>query len=250
MTMAGFQSLSPTGLRKRKSFDRGDDESEALSWEDMSISGHGDATMGQVDGRLERKSPDGDGSSKLCKAGWTDEEDSIVHVAVRALGTQWQAVADRLPGRTADAVRNRWHRLQKRGLPSSPPNGESLEQLTLAPSWCPDGADGAAAAPSAASAGAKARTHTLLDLSATGVSSAVVVTGSDHGRAKWSAEEDGAILQGVRTLGCRWREIAALLPGRSDSSIRNRWHRMIVRGQVTDETAAAASTQPAHTRDK
>lgn len=105
MTMAGFQSLSPTGLRKRKSFDRGDDESEALSWEDMSISGHGDATMGQVDGRLERKSPDGDGSSKLCKAGWTDEEDSIVHVAVRALGTQWQAVADRLPGESHTSPR-------------------------------------------------------------------------------------------------------------------------------------------------
>jgi len=34
----------------------------------------------------------------ISKAGWTEDEDAIVHVAVRALGTQWQAVANRLPG--------------------------------------------------------------------------------------------------------------------------------------------------------
>ena len=35
------------------------------------------------------------------------------------------------------------------------------------------------------------------------------------------------IQEGVERWGCKWRQIAALLPGRSDSSIRNRWMRLL-----------------------
>lgn len=52
------------------------------------------------------------------------------------------------------------------------------------------------------------------------------VTGAAHGRSMWTAEEDRAIMEGVRRFGCKWRRIAALLPGRSDSSVRNRWSRI------------------------
>lgn len=38
--------------------------------------------------------------------------------------------------------------------------------------------------------------------------------------------EDEAIRQGVEQLGMRWRAIAALLPGRSDDAVRNRWARL------------------------
>ena len=69
-----------------------------------------------------------------------------------------------------------------------------------------------------------------------------VVVGSDHGRTRWSAEEDQAIERGVRTLGPRWRQIAATLPGRSDSSIRNRWHRLM-RGSSHDEPRASPPPQ-------
>jgi len=146
-------------------------------------------------------------------------------------------------GRTADAVRNRWHRLQKRSTIGGTPSGEALDHLVLcSSSWCPEASEAGTAAPSAAAAYAAVRSRTLESLVGAG-SSVVVVTGSDHGRSKWSAEEDETILEGVRRLGCRWREIAALLPGRSDSSIRNRWHRMLVRGQVTEEAAAMAAAQ-------
>lgn len=52
-------------------------------------------------------------------------------------------------------------------------------------------------------------------------------------RKEWSAAEDETILQSVQAFGCKWRRIAALLPGRSDDSVRNRWSRM-------QQSAAAA----------
>jgi hypothetical protein len=45
-------------------------------------------------------------------------------------------------------------------------------------------------------------------------------------RKEWSAEEDALIRSGVEKLGCRWRVIAAQLPGRSDDAVRNRWSRL------------------------
>lgn len=56
----------------------------------------------------------------LSKAGWTDEEDRTVLAAVRLLGTQWPVVADRLPGRTADAVRPRLRHYSGSFPPSRP----------------------------------------------------------------------------------------------------------------------------------
>ena len=46
------------------------------------------------------------------------------------------------------------------------------------------------------------------------------VRGADHGRHMWTAQEDRIIEDGVRRFGCKWRQIAALLPNRTDSSVR------------------------------
>lgn len=45
-------------------------------------------------------------------------------------------------------------------------------------------------------------------------------------RKEWSAKEDALIRSGVEQMGCRWRVIAAQLPGRSDDAVRNRWSRL------------------------
>ena len=45
-------------------------------------------------------------------------------------------------------------------------------------------------------------------------------------RKEWTAEEDEVLRSGVETHGCKWRKIAACLPGRSDDAVRNRWNRL------------------------
>ena len=48
--------------------------------------------------------------------------------------------------------------------------------------------------------------------------------GSD--RKEWTSWEDDIIHSSVVIYGCKWRRIAALLPGRSDDAVRNRWNRL------------------------
>ena len=62
-------------------------------------------------------------------------------------------------------------------------------------------------------------------------------------RKEWSAEEDLLIRSGVEQLGCRWRVIAAQLPGRSDDAVRNRWSRLqeAQRGPGVGEAKASSS---------
>jgi len=117
------------------------------------------------------------------KWNWTEEENRIILANVQRHGTQWDLVAAQLPGRTADAVRNHCHRLQRSNLYS---NGSSVDRKTS----------------------------------------------TGHGRTVWTAEEDRIICEGMEAFGCKWRRIAAMLPGRSDSSVRNRWTR-ICDGQRT-----------------
>jgi len=143
------------------------------------------------------------------KVGWTSTEDLAILAIFRRLGTQWPVIAAQLPGRTPDAVRNRWHRLQKtHALGDTEEGRAALDALLLAcgisKDWSPP---------------TDPRQPPT-------VASNACIKGSDHGRAMWTSQEDTLIEEGVRRFGCKWRQIAASLPGRSDSSVRNRWMRL------------------------
>lgn len=125
------------------------------------------------------------------KVGWTSEEDSVIERAYKAMGPHWTDIAEMLHDesgerRSGDSVRNRWLRLQKRAKLARSEDSDS--------------------SPVAASA----------DLSAGG--------SGERGGDMWSWRETQTIEEGVRK-GLKWKAIAALLPGRSDSSCRNRWLR-------------------------
>ena len=144
---------------------------------------------------------------------WREYEDLIILSSVRKFGTQWPLIAKELPTRTPDAVRNRWHRLQQTHLLTDAMHQKRVREaagaLLLASGWpgLPD--------------------DITLETKPTTEKASTCIKGSDHGRAMWTPEEDALIEEGVRRYGCRWRQIAAALPGRSDSSVRNRWMRML-----------------------
>jgi len=121
---------------------------------------------------------------------WTAAEDETIRSHVQLFGTKWRRIAELLPGRTDDSVRNRWNRLQ----------------ATLARV----GKGGAAALPTPVAA---PRTK------------ATSADGKPE-RTVWTAEEDDTILIGVQEMGHRWGKIALCLPGRTEHAIRNRFHRL------------------------
>ena len=135
-----------------------------------------------------------EGFSKRRKVGWTNTEDLTILAAVRRIGTQWQVIADNLRGRSADAVRNRWHRLQKTHALNDSEEGRSaldglLIQAGIDANWCPS---------ELTSASDSCRESV----------EATCIRGSDHGRSMWSAEEDRVIQDGVRQHGCKWRKVS------------------------------------------
>ena len=152
-------------------------------------------------GASERNpSDDSERPRKQPRASWSAEEDAAIVRAVSIHGYRWDQVITELPnGRSADSVRNRWQKLRP------------LVPDTQCPKPRPH-----------ASGPQLSKNGTLVP-----------------GWVGWSAAEDATILEYVATNGPRWRKIAALLPGRSESSVRNR-HVRLAGGAVAAGTSQAA----------
>ena len=69
---------------------------------------------------------DGGGGAKRERIGWTQAEDAIIISTVREIGHKWYRIAQRIPGRTEHAIRNRWQRLLRMVEDTQPPPSPSL----------------------------------------------------------------------------------------------------------------------------
>ena len=174
---------------------------------------------------------------------WTSAEDELICDGVQRLGCKWRVIAAQLPGRSDDAVRNRWNRQQE----SMRPPGEAQvmcsrgcgQRFAQGPArlhnemTCSGGcnpARGFAASAAAASttvngggsggaAQAAAAAHTR-----TGEKSQDKI----KERTAWTRAEDDKILHSVIELGCKWSKIGRLLPTRHRSLSETRLGRPLL----------------------
>ncbi|EOD12682.1 hypothetical protein EMIHUDRAFT_213460 [Emiliania huxleyi CCMP1516] len=134
----------------------------------------------------------------------------MIRDGVLQRGYKWTAIAKSLPHkRSADAVRNRWQRLQSRRRGGTPRGSPALMRPR---------SDGEADSEGGASAeGSGGGADVGEDFTPPEV--------EKHGDM-WTEEEDSIIDNAVAQRGPCWAAIAQLLPGRTYSGCRNRWVRL------------------------
>uniref|UniRef100_A0A7S0LT39 Uncharacterized protein n=1 Tax=Coccolithus braarudii TaxID=221442 RepID=A0A7S0LT39_9EUKA len=160
-------------------------------------------------GRLEASAPVP--SAQHNRKEWAVFEDDVIREGVRELGMRWRAIAAKLPGRSDDAVRNRWARLQGGGSA-----GGLLNPMGCAKAGIVKPAGGVGPRPKRE---------------------------AGQTRQSWTSHEDMIILSSVAEYGRRWNRITQRLPKRTEHAIRNRWHRLQM--AAIDERARQRFEPPA-----
>lgn len=149
----------------------------------------------------------GSGRNLAERKEWTAAEDAQIIASVKKHGQRWRLIAAELPGRSDDAVRNRWNRVKDAG--NETPGREELSVT---------------AGPPAAAPHVSARS--TVAMAADSWSPRVALNESRPERVSWSRKEDETIVRLVSEIGNKWHAIAECLPGRTEHAIRNRFARL------------------------
>ena len=157
------------------------------------------------------EAPRGERSNERTHGDWSAEEDAVICKAIGLVGCKWRAVAAMLPGRSDDAVRNRWARLLREGRSVAPP------------------ADGFVKVKTNRTANNKTKHPRPAGVAA---------------RQCWTREEDSLILESVDKMGTKWGRISKLMPNRTEHGVRNRYNRLQILAGKAAAPPADAPTSP------
>ncbi|CAM0955202.1 unnamed protein product [Alopecurus aequalis] len=173
------------------------------------------------------------GPVRRAKGGWTPQEDETLRQAVNAYkGKNWKKIAESFPDRTEVQCLHRWQKVLDPELIKGPWTQEEDDTIIqkvkeLGPTkWSVI----ARSLNGRIGKQCRERWHNHLD--------------PQIKKEAWTFEEEHVLVKAHSLHGNKWAEIAKLLPGRTDNSIKNHWNSSV--RKRLDEYNTGAAAAPVH----